>query len=280
MRLREAIIAAQQVGFQHNFTIVIVGGALVRLIGKKTTISKIDTKERTITLHASENPSTQREDGKTTVDIDCIAFSNEKDPFSKEVKEVFENLQKDLKIIQHDSHFPAISLEPVLYHPYFPKPNQLTQFVSSIESYHDHDYFFRLGMVKQDVKKESLAFWTYKFDDSDEQIISFNPLAIQHRYAIRGFSAKPKDVEKIWGKSAYAQFVSDFDKKTKGAYAKEFLDWDIFATNIANALQPSMRVKRTLWKAYWQTIGTYLAHGTGIVGKVLLPLGNSLFAGK
>ena len=39
-------------------------------------------------------------------------------------------------------------------------------------------------------------------------------------------------------------------------------------------------VEKGLWNAYWATIGTYLAHGTGIVGKLLLPLGNTFFAGK
>ncbi len=280
MNLRKAIVQVQQIGLEHGFTIVIVGGALVRLIGKKTTITKIDADKKNIFLEGAENPTTKREDAKTTVDIDCIAFSNNHDPFEKEVRKDFENLQKDLKKLQQ-SDFPAISLEPVLYHPYFPKPNNLLQFVSSVESYHDHDYFFRLGSIKQDVKKSSLSFWTYTFDNSDQQITSLSPLAIQLRYKIRGFSIKPKDKEKIFGnKSAFAQFTAGFNTKTKDAYKNDYAEWDKFAESVSNAKQPSLRLKKALWDAYWNTIGTYLAHGTGFVGKLLLPLGNTFFAGK
>lgn len=280
MTLRQAILAVQKIGFAYDFTIVIVGGAVVRLIGKKTTLKKIDADKKIVFLANAENPTTKREDGKTIVDVDCIAFSNEKDPFTKEVKQKFENLRQELKKLQNQPGFPAVSLEPVLYHPYFPKPNSLTQFVSSIESYHDHDYFFRLGAVKQDVRRNSLAFWTYVFEENDEQIISFNPLAIQHRYNIRGFAAKPKDLEKIWGKSHFALFVEEFDKKTKGVFVSDFVQWDEFAHQLQSAKQSSMQIKRNLWNAYWNTVGTYLAHGTGFIGKLLLPLGNTFFAGK
>lgn len=269
----------QEIGRAHGFTIVIVGGALVRLIGKKTTIAAVDIKKKHIILKNSENPSIIRnEDGKTIVDIDSIAFSNEKDPFTKGVKQQFTNLTRAIKKRQSQSDFPAVSLEPVLYHPYFPKPNLLTQFVSSIESYHDTDFFFRLGKVKQDVSSQSLAFWTYEID-TNKSFISLSPIAIQKRYAIRGFAVKPKDKKKIWGTSPFAHFVLDFEKKTKDE-TKDFAEWDVFAQHIQTAQQPSMQVKRALWKAYWQTIGTYLAHGTGFVGKLLLPLGNTFFAGK
>lgn len=280
MKLRDAILAVQSLGPQYGFTIVIVGGAAVRLIGAKTTIQKIDTAKREIILKNAESPSTTRtEDARTTVDIDCIAFTNEKDPFTQEVKESFFKLKQALKALQKQTGFPAISLEPVLYHPYFPKPNPLAQFVSSIESYHDHDFFFRLGSVKQDVKRSSLAFWTYVLSD-DQKIVSFNPLALQLRYSVRGFAAKPKDLEKIWGKSPFARFVQEFNEKTKSEFVKDFSEWDLFIQHVAHTTQPSMQIKRLLWKTYWQTVGTYLAHGTGFIGKILLPLGNTFFAGK
>ncbi|HYK09139.1 MAG TPA: hypothetical protein VEW42_06620 [Candidatus Eisenbacteria bacterium] len=281
MNLREAITQVQKVGLQHGFTIVIVGGALTRLIGPKTTIKKIDTDKKIIYLEGAENPGVIRgEDGKTIVDIDAIAFSNENDPFSKEVKEAFYHLKKALRELQKSTKdFPAISLEPVLYHPHFPKPNQLTQFVSSIESYHDHDYFFRLGTIKQDVQKKSLSFWTYSM--GSDNIVSLSPLAIQRRYAIRGFSIKPKDKDKMWNpQSPFVQFLTKFTAKTDGVYEKCFTEWDEFSTRVTLSAIPSMRLKKGLWDAYWTTIGTYLAHGTGRMGKLLLPLGNTFFAGK
>lgn len=280
MTLRQAIQEVQKVGQEHGFTIVIVGGALVRLIGSKTTIKKIDEDKRIIFLEGAENPSVVREeDKKTIVDIDAIAFSSEQDPFTKAVKDEFYLLLKDHKALRN-SDFPAISVEPVLYHPHFPKPKQVTQFVSSVESYHDHDYFFRLGSVKQDVKKRSLAFWTYNIG-KDQDIVSINPIAIQKRYAIRGFSVKPKDKEKMWGEqSVFSKFVKDFNLKTHNVFEKDFIEWDEFAQRVAASTNPSMRLKKGLWNAYWATIGTYLAHGTGIAGKMLLPLGNTLFAGK
>jgi hypothetical protein len=288
MKLREAILQVQKIGLQHGFTIVIVGGALTRLIGPKTTIKKIDTDKNTLYLEGAENPGVIRGEDlpagkagvKTIVDIDAIAFSNENDPFSKEVKDAFYKLKNALRELQKSTKdFPAISLEPVLYHPHFPKPNQLTQFVSSIESYHDHDYFFRLGTVKQDVQKASLAFWTYNMDS--DSIISLSPLAIQKRYAIRGFSIKPKDKDKMWSPhSPFVQFLTKFTAKTDGAYEKYFAEWDEFATRVALSRIPSMRLKKGLWELYWITVGTYLAHGTGLAGKLLLPLGNTFFAGK
>lgn len=282
MQLIDAIQKTQQVGQQHGFTIVVVGGAIVRLIDKKTTIEKVDAKKRMIFLKDAENPGTTRsEDARTTVDIDGIVFSNATDPFTQEVKQGYTYLLKNLHRLRKDTpHFPPISLEPVLYHPYFPKPNQLTQFVSSVESYQANHFFFRLDSVKEDVSQESLDFWTYVLD-KDTSVISLNPLAIQRRYAIRGFSVKPKDKEKIWGKtSIFAHFVQDFSQKTNHALEKDFIAWDEFARRIATSNNPSIRSKKALWNAYWQTIGTYLAHGTGIVGKVLLPLGNTFFAGK
>ncbi|HSD98873.1 MAG TPA: hypothetical protein VLB73_04235 [Patescibacteria group bacterium] len=280
MLLIDAIQEVQEIGRAHGFTIVVVGGALVRFIGKKTSITAVDAKKKKIILKNAENPSIIRtEDGKTIVDIDCIAFSNEKDPFTKEVKQELTKLTRDIKKRQSQSDFPAVSLEPVLYHPYFPKPNLLTQFVSSIESYHDTDFFFRLGKVKQDVSSQSLAFWTYEVDTTHGSFTSLSPIAIQKRYAIRGFAVKPKDKEKIWGMSPFAQFVLGFEKKTKEE-SKDFAEWDLFAQHIQTAQQPSMIMKRSLWQLYWHTIGTYLAHGTGMLGKLLLPLGNTFFAGK
>lgn len=281
LSLRDAIQEVQKIGLQHNFTIVIVGGALTRLIGNKTTIKKIDTDKKILFLEGAENPSVIRgEDLKTTVDIDAIAFSNADDPFTKGVKNEFHRLKQDLYQLQKSTPgFPAISVEPVLYHPYFPKPNPLTQFVSSVESYHDKDFFFRLGNVKADVQRKSLAFWTYQMDG--QEIISLSPLAIQQRYAIRGFSIKPKDKEKMWGKtSAFVQFIDEFNKKTNNSYEKYFIEWTDFAERVASSQVPSMRLKKGLWNAYWATIGTYLAHGTGLAGRLLLPLGNTFFAGK
>lgn len=288
LSLRQAMQQVQEIGLQHGFTIVIVGGALVRLIGSKTTIKKIDTNTHSIFLDGAENPGITRGEDlpagrqgkKTIVDIDAIVFSNANDPFTREVKNEFYQLKNALRELQKTTNtFPAISIEPVLYHPHFPKPNQLTQFVSSVESYHDHDYFFRLGAVTQDVSGRSLAFWHYHFDS--QEIISLNPIAIQQRYAIRGFTVKPKDKEKIWGEtSAFSHFVKDFDQQTKHVYEKDFVSWHNFAHMVATSHVPSMKLKKGLWSAYWATIGTYLAHGTGLIGKILLPLGNTFFAGK
>ncbi len=282
MNLQDAIQQVQEVGQQHGFTIVVVGGAFVRLIGKNTIIRKIDESTKTIFVEHAEDPDTVRnDDKKTIVDIDCIAFSNAEDPFTKETKSEFSKLLQELLRLQENKSFPPISLESVLYHPYFPKPNSLIQFVSSIESYHDQDFFFRLGGAKQNVRKSSLSFWRYEFIETKRHIVSFNPLAIQRRYNIRGFLIKPKDKEKIWGEhAALTKFVRDFNKKTKQAYEKDFKEWDEFEAQIASSHVPSMGVKRNLWIFYWQTIGTYLAHGTGIVGKLLLPLGNTFFAGR
>ncbi len=282
MQLRQAIAIVQKMGQNYGFTVIVVGGALVRLIGPKTKIKKIDKTNKIIYLEKAENPDSKRkEDAKTTVDIDCIAFSNEDDPFVKDVYVAFAKLAKALRYLQKDIAFPAISLEPVLYHPYFPKPNSMLQFVSSIESYHDHDFFFRLGKIKQDVKSASLAYWTYNLVDTNEQFVSLNPLALQLRYSVRGFSIKPKDKEKIWGeKSVFARFVADFSKQTKKEYEKDFLEWHAFIDAVQASTKPTMAIKRGLWNIYWQTIGTYLAHGTGPLGKLLLPLGNTIFAGK
>lgn len=280
MLLRDAIKQVQDVGKSYGFHIIIVGGALVRLIGSKTTIKNIDTKKKIIFLEKAENPDTTRsEDAKTTVDIDAIAFSDAVDPFTQEVRQKYTQLHSALKTLCKTPGFPAISVEPVLYHPYFPKPHQLTQFVSSVESYHPKNFFFRLGDAQQDVTRQSLDFWTYAVDH--EQIVSLSPLAIQRRYTIRGFAIKPKDKEKIWGsRSPFAQFVQEFRTKTHNTYEKDFAAWDLFAKQITHSPKPSMQLKKALWNTYWQTIGTYLAHGTGLVGKMLLPLGNTFFAGK
>lgn len=279
MKLRECIQLVQETAQQHNTCAVIVGGAIVRLIGTKTKIEKISETTQTIVVSHLDDPDIQRpEDSKTTIDIDCIAFSTLEDPFTHEAKENFAAFQKDIqRITSSTKGFPAVSVEPVLYHPYFPKPNPLFQFVSSVESYHDHDFFFRLGQVKQDVSLSSLAFWKYVY--GKEMITSFHPIAILERYRVRGFGIKPKDKEKIQN-STFARFVSDFNTKTKGNFEKDIKEWHDFAKNVQNAKQPSMKVKKQLWNTYWQTIGTYVAHGTGFVGKILLPLGNTFFAGK
>jgi len=281
MTLRDAVLEVQKIGFEHGFTIVIVGGAITRLIGKKTKIKKIDEKGKIIYLENAENPGIARiEDSKTNVDIDGVVFSNDIDPFTKETKEKFAVLFKNLKNLRKVKGFPAISIEPVLYHPIFAKPNIFTQFVSSVESYLNGEFLFRLGTVRQSIQKESLEFWTYKLSET-ESLITLSPIAIQKRYLIRGFSIKPKDKEKIFGKNSFfGHFVSEFNDKTNGKYLKYFDEWNKFARLIETSKGLSMQIKRGLWKIYWNSIGNYLAHGTGLIGKILLPLGNTFFAGK
>lgn len=283
LTLRQAIYTVQEVGKRHGFLITIVGGAMVRLISNSTKIQKIDTKSKKIYLSGAENPGVSREEDPTTkVDIDAIAFSTNSNPFTMTVKQQFEDLQKELKSFELDNNFPAISIEPVFYHPPFAEPNSITQFVSSVEKYqHSSSYIFRLGNATQKIHPESLAIWTLYFLDTKEEISTLCPPAIQGRYAIRGFSKKPKDVEKIWGKnSAFSGYVKNFNFQTKHTLVQYFLDWNIFEEKIQKDHHPLMIIKRTLWKVYWATIGTYLAHGTGPIGKILLPLGNTLFAGK
>lgn len=282
--LRQAIVKVQKIGERYGLVIVVVGGAFVRNIAKKVTIQKIDTKSKTIYISGALNPGLNREeDPTTTVDIDAIVFSSPKeDTYSPSTKIRFTQLMKELTLLQQsEKGFPAISLEPVLYHPLWPKPNLLTQFVSSIESYPSGQFLFRLGSVSKTVSAKSLAVWTYVFTETEERIASLMPPAIQMRYAIRGFTIKPKDKEKIWGEtSAFAQFVNEFNKKTEGKYAAYLEEWEAFAKTLQSSPHLSIRIKRALWNTYWKTIGTYLAHGKGLIGKFLLPFGNTFFAGK
>ncbi|MDE2026772.1 MAG: hypothetical protein KGJ07_09875, partial [Patescibacteria group bacterium] len=170
MNLRRAIQLLQDTAKSSHMQIIIVGGAMVRLIGPQTAIKQINTEKQTILLDKALNPDVSREeDKKTIVDIDCIAFSSEKDPFNRNVRHDFEKLRSEIKKLQKEyPDFPAISMEPVLYHPYFMKPHTLSQFVSSIESYHKDSFFFRLGGIKVDVQKKSVEPWTYAFTDSQE----------------------------------------------------------------------------------------------------------------
>lgn len=283
MLLRESIQLLQEMARKHHLLVIIVGGAIVRLIDNDTAIKHIDEERQTILLGHAKNPSVVRiEDGKTTVDIDCIAFASATDPFKTNFKKDFTHFLQDLQNLSKTyPDFPRVSIEPVLYHPDFPKPQTFIQFVSSIESYYADNFFFRLGGVKQDVSKKSLEPWTLTFTDSKETITTFMPTALQKRYAIRGFSTKQKDKGKIFDANApFAQFVANFRIKTKGTYDGYLTEWDEFEKKIATSKQPSMVLKRHMWNIYWQTIGTYLAHGTGILGKFLLPLGNTFFAGK
>lgn len=283
LSLRRSIEKVQRVGKSHGFFVAIVGGAMVRLVSNSTKIQRIDTKDNVIYLSGAENPGLSREEDKgTLIDIDAIVFSDEKNPFTQKTKANFQRLQHDLQTIQNsDKNFPPVSIEPVFYHPPFPQPNTLTQFVSSVEK-DTQGYFFRLDRVKTYVKPQSLAIWTIKFvENPDEEILTLMPIAIQRRYAIRGFSKKPKDIEKVWGKdSSFGKFVQAFNAQTHNTYEQYFGEWDTFGDKIQSENHPITAAKRALWKLYWATIGTYLAHGTGIVGKLLLPLGNTLFAGK
>ncbi len=285
LTLRKAIEEVQRVGEKHGFSIAIVGGAFVRNISNGVKIQSIDSKHNAIYLSSTANPGIKREeDARTTIDIDAIAFSKEENPFHPTIKEKFEQLLKELRTLeQSDKSFPTISIEPVFYHPIWKKPNTLFQFVSSVEKFpHQPKHFiFRLGSIKQSVEEDSLQVWTYVFLDTKEQLTSLLPQALQLRYAIRGFSIKPKDKEKIWGKySPFAQFVKDFQEKTNGKYDRLFGEWKLFEEQVQSTQNPSTKIKRELWNLYWGTIGTYLAHGTGLIGKLLLPLGNTFFAGK
>lgn len=284
MTLRQTIQKVQGIGERHGFVVAIVGGALVRNISKGVIIQRIDSKDKAIYLSHTENPGISREeDPKTTVDIDAIAFSQNKDPFNEKTRQQFSELQSALQKLQKtEKGFPAISIEPVFYHPAFPEPNSLFQFVSSVEmeKANTDKYIFKLGSITQEVAKESLEPWTYVFE-TGEKIASLMPSAIQRRYAIRGFTKKPKDKTKIWGEdSAFAQFVAEFNKQTHNQFEKYFAEWDNFEKTIQTSKEPLTATKRTLWNLYWKTIGTYLAHGTGLIGKILLPLGNTFFAGK
>lgn len=277
MKLRTVIQQVQIIGKQHGFILILVGGGTIRLIGEKTHIEKIDTKRKILVLKNALAPTTQRSD-KTLIDLDMIAFAENA---SSQTPEAFEKLQKELLILQKNRNFPPISLEPVLYHPQWKNPNTLMQFNSSIEREHQQ-YFFRLDTVKQQVQVTSLDTWIWQFAETPkEYILTFSPLALQLRYAIRGFARKPKDRQKIWRANApFPKLVNQFREKTQNIYGKDFLEWYAFEKAIQTAKQPRIQAKRQLYQLFWQTIGTYFAHGTGFLGKLLLPFGNSFFSGK
>lgn len=277
MKLINAIQQVQIIGKKHGFILILVGGGAIRLIGDQTHIQSLDRQKRVIKLKTANDPTTQRSD-MTLVDLDMIAFAEKP---SAQTPQVFKKLQKELKVLQQKKEFPPISLEPVFYHPAWKKPNTLIQFVSSIEK-EKETYFFRLDSIKQPVQTTSLAVWTWQVEDAaNESIQTFSPLALQLRYAIRGLGKKPKDIQKVWKENApFTKFVKEFDNLTKQKYQKDFREWLLFENKLQANTYPRIYMKRGLYQLYWRTVGTYLAHGTGIIGKILLPFGNTFFAGK
>lgn len=251
-----------------------VGGTITDLIGEETILA-VDEQEHTIFLEGNNPLHLRRNDG-TVKDIDLLSMCPDKDHVD-EFKRRIKNREMDLKKLGFT--VPQISLNATYYqnapdavNPW-PERKKWAQAVSSI----DHDgtgYSLNFGSIHVPVSDRSLERWNVELDDGTV-LPMFHPYIHVLRYYMRfAGGLKSKDRAKVAHLFNFSTTVikSYVGSNGKDAYAEYYPEWYQFIDQMCLNQYPGVSIKRDLSHLYWNTIGSEVAHGKGILGKLLLPL--------
>lgn len=248
----------QDNGLDHRF----VGGTVSDLIGPETEF-QIYVAARRIRLVNANKPTMIREDGSVK-DMDLVVFTKSREDFLR-AKSTFERRETEAKA--QNQPFPQISIEAA-YQPDWPERNKLKQFVSAFEFDQDGNPSLVFGDTNQEIGAETLQPWTIDIDGWN-QITTFNPVAHRLCYELRVPSGlKPKDVAKMPPLEKFATAVIKEGLESGIDYHLEFNSWWAYIQKLQRFPDPLTRVKGIITEVWWETLGTSVTHGKGMLGNL------------
>ncbi len=265
-RYLEILSNIEQYFRQANLDHRIVGGTVTDFIGPNTSF-RIDPETRTVKLINPNGTTLTRPDG-TIKDIDVIIFSPN--------RYKFEEAKRDVRAWgeSNGQPLPNISIEAARY-PDWPERNKLKQFVTAFEYDKEGNPFLAFGSTKQEIRQNSLAPWTMNIDGISITIL--NPVAHALCYALRNPSGvKKKDKDRIGdtkhnkmgvvGRFAHQVLIAGREKGVD--YKENYRGWLDYIHALRNNPDPLTGAKSRIIKLYWDTVGTSVSHGVGILHKL------------
>lgn len=250
----------------HRF----VGGVITNPLTLATTVF-LDAPRRTVQFQSHKPHSLVRTDGSIR-DIDVIGFSRFTDSY-EEARRLLK--EEAVKYKSQNRPYPPISIEPTHYSNW-PGRNRLLQFVSTLDTDQQWRLHLTFGAIDQLTTHKTFEPWQITFDGG-LKLTSINPYGLPKRYWMRNASGlKKKDLasEEITLGTSYSKLdilykIADTVRKQGLAqgedYKKLYETWDQFIDTLINHPDPLTRAKAIVTKLYWNTIGTALAHGTGLL---------------
>ncbi len=271
--MQEMILDLESFGKDNDINHRFVGGiSYGGLLNERTTHS-INIAKREIQLE-KHNPLTLLRDDGTVRDIDLI-FLTQNQSDIKKLKEFVRTLK--WKTRNKISFTPSISIEGVRPINDKDKTGQFFQYVTEI-GIKNGRYYLMFDEVKEAITAESLEPWTVILED-DVRYTTRNPIADYYAYQFRSPSGvKQKDIEKVkLLKKLSAHVVKEGLKNSVAYNSKQyFQSWQSYIHKVQRSTLPSVLSKRAILAWYWQTLGTSLSHGKGVVGKAIFGLFNTL----
>lgn len=254
----------------HRF----VGGTLTDFIGPQTRF-EINVGERTVKLMDPNKNNLFRLDG-TVKDIDMVVFTPDRCKFLEARKQFAEWVTRARA---QGIAFPKISVEAAR-HPDWPKRNPWKQFVTAWEIDGDSIPHLVFGVVDTSIKPSSIEPWKVDIGDGT-QITTLNPIAHALCYRLRvpsGIKRKDKEqigvdnrgvsLSKIKLVNGLAFQVHIESERQEVNYSTIYKEWVDYIKGISRSSDFSIRMRRTFTGLYWDTIGTQVAHRSGIFSRV------------
>lgn len=219
----------------------------------------------------TNDPASVRSDG-TVKDIDMVVFTPDHSKVLR-ARRTFAKWSTEAET--QGLILPKISMEAAR-HPGWPKRNLLKQFVTAWEIDQQNIPHLVFGALDQALNPASIEPWTIDLGNGNK-ITIFNPVAHALCYALRVPSGiKRKDREKI-GEDANGQPYSriglvnglGYEATKLGFlqgvdYNDMYKEWACYIEALRKRPDPLTRVKGMVTGFYWDTIGTQVAHGSGI----------------
>lgn len=277
-----ALLTIEQICREHELNHRFVGGTLTDLLDPQTE-AEIDFFNRTLFLTNYTSPQMHRSDG-TIKDVDLICFCSYQAEFTQGSR-ALKALEKDRR--QRKEPFPHISLEPTLF-PSWPERKAALQFVSGLDVDKSGQLYLTFDRIRKPIDWESVRPWTIVLTQhGNASLTILNPFAHALRYAMRVPSGvKKKDKEtRVEEDERYSKMslllrlgmeVAREAQKHGYDYRHElYRPWIEFIQAMMRSTDFRIRAKRAITGAYWDTVGTAIAHGRGFF-KPLAEFGDKL----
>jgi hypothetical protein len=270
--IQECIKEIEQYCLDHKIQHRFVGGVSYGGLVNKQTTYEFDLGNRHVKLKNHNELSDFRKD-RTVKDIDLIVIEPDQKKVSAFQQYVYD-LQK--KICTKTGVDIPISVEAAIY-PLKGDRNWLTQFVTAIEvdkvgHYGEGNIYYAFEDIKQLISWRSIDGWIVELENG-MKYTTRSPIADFYAYAFRNpGGVKLKDVNKLVYLKKMAKEMKRLGREENPPidYDGElyYATWREYTGKLNSSSSFSIRLKSLVIRFYWNTIGTYLAHGKGI-GKML-----------
>lgn len=253
----------------HRF----VGGTVSDFIGPQTDY-QIDAKQRKVVLINPNQPSMIRPD-QTVKDIDIVVLTPDRQKFVEATQELG-GLQASKS--KTGAAFPFISIEAAR-HADWPPRNSWKQFVSAFEYNSAGQPHLVFGVTGRRINPDSLQPWNVDIGNGME-ITSFHPLGHMLCYALRVPSGVKRKDKSVLGEKEFGAFnkmgllgrlaVRTREEEAQAGlnYSQSFREWADYIRTLSRNPDMLTKVKSVVTRLYWDTIGTTVAHGSGIFAKL------------